>query len=94
MQIEITGDNMKVSEHLRDITEKKLQRLTSHYDQITHVHIVFRIDKLDQTAEGQVSVPGQVLHASATSETVFHSVDMLMDKLLRQITKHKEKAGH
>ena len=92
MQIEITGHNIKVSDHLRDLTEKKLHRLCHHYDHITHVHIVFRIDKLEQTAEGQLSVPGQILHASATSESVFHSVDLLMDKLLRQVTKHKEKS--
>lgn len=91
MQIEISAQNMEVTDALREYTEGKLDRITSHLDTITSIHITFKVEKHQQIAEGQVLCPGHAVHASADSETMYKSVDLLMDKLVRQITKLKEK---
>ncbi len=92
MQTQITGHNMEVTPTLRKIVEKKLARLLNHHaDLITNIHIKLSINKLSQDAEGQIAIPGNSIHASAQSEDMYKTIDLLMDKLTRQLNKHKEK---
>ena len=91
MKPQLTGHHVEVTEALKEFTEKKLERLKAHASSITHIHIVFSVDKLNHTAEGQIAVPGQTLQASATDENMYNAVDALVDKLSRQLTKYKEK---
>ena len=95
MQIQITGHNIEVTPALRELTEKKLKRLKSHVETITNIHITFNIDKINQVAEGQITLPGSVIHAKAKSDNMYHTIDTLIDKLMRQLDKYKEKlTGH
>ena len=66
MQTQITGHNIEITNALREFTEKKLQRLQKHVDNITSVHITFDVDKDDQIVEGQIVVPGSTIHAKAS----------------------------
>lgn len=93
MQIQITGRNsMEVTEALRDFTNKKLQsRLERFADKITSTQITFSVDKLRQCVEAQIAIPGTEVVASAESDDMYKSVDELVDKLVRQLTRHKEK---
>ena len=91
MKPQLTGHHVEVTEALKEFTEKKLARLKAHASSITHIHIVFSVDKLNHTAEGQIAVPGQTLQASATDENMYNAVDALVDKLSRQLVKYKEK---
>ena len=91
MKPQLTGHHVEVTEALKEFTEKKLARLKAHASSITHIHIVFSVDKLNHTAEGQIAVPGQTLQASATDENMYNAVDALIDKLSRQLVKYKEK---
>ena len=91
MQLNITGHNMELTPALRAFTEKKFQRLKAHQDTITSTHITFNSDKLNQIAEAQIHVPGHTIIAKAESDNIYASIDLLMDKLLRQLNKYKEK---
>ena len=55
------------------------------------MHVVLSVEKLDQRAEATAHVSGAELFADATSGDLYAAIDMLADKLDRQIVKHKEK---
>lgn len=94
MQINITGHRMDVTPAIRAFTEEKFQRLERHFDHITAIHVVFDVEKLRQIAEATVFISKGEMHASSESEDLYAAIDSLVDKLNRQLMKHKEKLLH
>lgn len=95
MNIQITGHNIDVTPALREFAEKKLKRLKKHMNNITNIHVTFNIDKLSQIVEAQVMLPGNKIHAKAKSNDMYHAVDELIHKLIRQLDKYRDKlTGH
>jgi putative sigma-54 modulation protein len=92
MQLNISGHHVEVTEALRSYTSEKLGKLERHYDHITNVHVVLSVEKMRQRAEATMHVSGAELFADADSEDMYAAIDMLTDKLDRQLIKHKEKA--
>ena len=91
MHISISGQHLDVTDAIRDYTESKLDRLTRHSDAITRIEIVLRVEKERQIAEASIHVAGGDLHASSQHEDMYAAIDLLTDKLDRQLLKHKEK---
>lgn len=91
MQINITGHHVELTPALREFVEKKFSKLERYFDQIVAVHVTLTVDKLRQIAESAISVSGGEIHAKSDSEDMYASIDQLMDKLERQLIKHKEK---
>ncbi|KTC82770.1 ribosome hibernation-promoting factor, HPF/YfiA family [Legionella cincinnatiensis] len=91
MQINITGHHMDVTPAIRAFTEEKFDKLERHFDQITSINVVFGVEKLRQIAEATVYVAKGELHASSESDDLYTAIDTLIDKLDRQLIKHKEK---
>ncbi|KTD68724.1 MULTISPECIES: ribosome hibernation promoting factor [Legionella] len=94
MQINITGHHIDVTPALRAFTEEKFDKLERHFDHITSINVVLNVEKLRQIAEATVHVTKGELHASAESEDLYTAIDTLIDKLERQLSKHKEKNQH
>ncbi|MYE85664.1 MAG: ribosome-associated translation inhibitor RaiA [Gammaproteobacteria bacterium] len=92
MQLSISGHHIDVSNALRDYVTAKLRKLERHYDQITNLHVVLSVEKLSQRAEATAHVSGAELFADAVADDLYAAIDMLLDKLDRQVIKHKEKA--
>ena len=91
MQLSISGRHIDVTDALKDYVTGKVTKLERHYDHITNIHVVLSVNKLDQKAEATAHVSGAELFADAVSEDLYAAVDMLVDKLDRQVIKHKEK---
>ncbi|KTD23850.1 ribosome-associated, sigma 54 modulation protein [Legionella lansingensis] len=91
MQISFTGHNVDVTPALRAFTVDKFNKLERHFDKITSIHVVFDIEKLNQIAEASIQVAKGELHARAESDDLYSAIDALIDKLDRQLIKHKEK---
>lgn len=92
MQINLTGHNVEVTPALRTYTEEKLNKLARHFSKITSIHVVFDIEKLSQVVEASIMITKGEVHARAESEDMYASIDSLIDKLDRQLLKHKEKS--
>ena len=58
---------------------------------ITNVHVVLSVEKLRQKAEATVQITGNTLHAECENEDMYAAIDSMVDKLDRQVKKHKEK---
>lgn len=91
MQINLTGHHIDVTEPMRNYVESKFARLERRFDNINNVYVVLSVEKLRQKAEATMNVNAGELVATAEHEDMYAAIDALVDKLDRQIIKHKEK---
>lgn len=91
MQVNISGHHVELTSALRDYVSKKLDKLVGHYDHITNVQITLSVEKMRQCAEATFHISGANVVASAEHEDMYAAIDLLTDKLDRQLVKHKEK---
>lgn len=91
MQINISGHHIEVTSAMSDYVNNKLKKLSRHHDRITSINVILSVDKLKQKAEATVHVSGKDLFADAQSDDMYPAIDLLSDKLDRQLIKHKEK---
>lgn len=91
MQYSVTGHHVDVSKALREYVGQKLEKLERHFDHLTDIHCILTVEKLRHKAEATVHLTGGTLHASAVQEDMYAAIDGLIDKLDRQVRKHKEK---
>ncbi len=91
MQIDFTGHRLEITPALKQYTIDKFERLERHFSKIMSVNVTFNVEKLRHIAEASISVPKAELRASCNSENLYSAIDELVDKLDRQIIKHKEK---
>ncbi len=91
--INFTGHNVEVTDPLKSLTIKKLQRLQQHYDRlrITSIDITFNVENLSQIVEANIRIPGSTIHAKAEAQDMYAAVDFLVGKLDKQLNKHKSK---
>ena len=92
MRINISGHHVEVTQPLKDYVMSKFERLERHFDQITNVDVTLVVEKMVQKAEASVHVAGADLFADSEDQDMYAAIDGLVDKLDRQIIKHKEKA--
>ena len=91
MQLNLTGHHVDITDSLRDYVNEKLAKLERHFENMTQVNVVLTVEKQQQRAEASVSVAKGHLFADATTENMYAAIDALIDKLDRQLIKHKEK---
>jgi putative sigma-54 modulation protein len=91
MQINLSGHHVDVTPALRDYVATKFERLERHFDHMTNVHVVLTVEKLRQKAEAKVHVTGNDLFAQVEHEDMYAAIDELIDKIDRQVCKHKER---
>ena len=91
MQLTVSGHHVDVSAALRDYVDSKLAKLSRHFDQMTDIHCVLTVEKLLHKAEATIHLAGGTIYADSVASDMYAAVDGLVDKLSRQITKHKEK---
>lgn len=91
MQLNITGHHVDLTDSLQNYVESKFEKLERHFDNVTNVHVILSVEKLRQKAEATIHISGADLYADSEEEDMYSAIDLLVDKLDRQIKKHKEK---
>ncbi|MBU2968132.1 ribosome hibernation promoting factor [Pseudoalteromonas sp. C2R02] len=91
MQLNLTGRHVNITDPLRDYVTNKFAKLERHFDHINNVHVILDIEKLSQKAEATLHVNGGELFATSEHADMYAAIDGLIDKLDRQVIKHKEK---
>lgn len=93
MQFSIRGQHIEVTEALKDYVDKKLSRLEKYFDAppTSEGHVTLSVIRGLHTVEVTIQLPGVVLRAEDRSEDMYSSIDAVVDKLERQIRKHKTK---
>lgn len=92
MQINVTGHHVDITPALESYVRSKLERLAKHGDGLNVMHVVLTVDsKLEHRADATLQLRGNKLFAYAVAADMYAAIDALGDKLVRQVTKHKEK---
>ncbi|GLX84396.1 ribosomal subunit interface protein [Thalassotalea loyana] len=91
MQINLSGHHVEVTDSMREYVNTKFAKLERHFDHINNVHVVLNVEKLQQIAEATLHLNGGEIHASSDNKDMYAAIDALVDKLDRQVIKHKEK---
>lgn len=93
MQVIVTGHHLEITEALRAHIDSKFEKLARHFDNVSDVHVILSVEKLVQKAEATLQLNGAKFFAEDHQEDMYVAIDNMVDKLDRQIIKHKEKAG-
>lgn len=91
MNLNVSGHHLEVTPALRSYVEAKISRVTRHFDHVIDAHVILTADKLRQKAEVTLHVPGKDLHCECEEEDLYAAIDVLADKLDRQVLKYKDK---
>ncbi|MER2511938.1 MAG: ribosome-associated translation inhibitor RaiA, partial [Nitrosomonas ureae] len=91
MNLKLTGNHVEITDAMRDYVTSKISKVTRHFDHVIDVSVILSVEKLKQKAEANVHVRGKDIFVETDSEDMYASIDSLVDKLDRQILKHKEK---
>jgi putative sigma-54 modulation protein len=95
MKFSIRGEHLDVTEALRDYVEKKLRRLERYFEAplTSEVFVTLSVIKGMQSVEVTIPLSGVLLRAEERNEDMYASIDLVVDKLERQIRKHKTKTN-
>ena len=91
MNLNLTGHHLDITPALRDYIVAKLDRVTRHFDHVIDVNVVLSVDKLQHRVEVNLHTRGKDIHVEAIEGDMYAAIDALIDKLDRQVVKHKEK---
>jgi putative sigma-54 modulation protein len=91
MNVQITGHHLEVTPAIRDYVSNKLTRITRHFDHVIDTKVMLSVEPLKHRAEMTVHVPGKDIHCEATQENLYAAIDLLIDKVDRQVIEHKKK---
>lgn len=94
MQLAFTGRNVEVTPALKNYATEKFQKLERRHVQVSKAAVTFHIENVTHKAEATIHVNGHDFHASAEGSDMYAAIDELIDKLIAQVTKHKEKTQH
>ena len=91
MQINVSGRQIEVTDSLRDYAAEKIGRVQKHFDHVITAHVVLHVERKLHKADATLHATGTTLAASAEAADMYAAIDLLADKLNRQVLKHKEK---
>jgi putative sigma-54 modulation protein len=95
MQLSVKGRNLEVTDALRQYAEEKLGRLTKYLEQIVSVSVVLSVEKHRHLAEVTLRVRELTIRAEESTADLYSSIDLVAEKLERQILRYKERiVGH
>jgi putative sigma-54 modulation protein len=91
MNLNLTGNHLEITPAIRDYVIAKLDRVTRHFDHVIDVNVVMSVAKLRHKVEVNLHARGKDIHVEAVEPDMYAAIDALVDKLDRQVLRHKEK---
>ena len=91
MNLHLTGHHVEITPAIRDYVVAKLERINRHFDHVIDVNVIMTVEKLDQKIEANVHLSGKDIHVQAHDADMYAAIDALIDKLDRQVIRHKER---
>jgi ribosome hibernation promoting factor len=99
MRLEVKGKNVDVTPDLREYAERKVGKLAKQLATPTHVEVELAVERnpsiaSNHVAEATIWTKGPVLRAREASSDMKASIDLLVDKLERQVKRYRQKRRH
>ena len=89
MNLNVSGHHLEVTPALRSYLQSKLGRISRHFDQVLDAHVILTVSKMRQKAEVTLHVRGKELHCESEEDDLYAAIDLLADKLDRQVLRYK-----
>lgn len=95
MEYNIRGENIEVTQALKDYVEKKLSRVEKYFntDPTSPASVVMTVFRDEHRVEVTIPFPGVLLRAEEKSPDMYASIDLVVEKLERQIRKYKTRVN-
>jgi len=94
MLVRVSGRNIDLTQAMKDYVNKKIKRLEKYLEEPINIQVVLTIEKFRQIAEVSISSKSGNFYGSEESHDIYASIDMVVDKLERQVRRKKEKLQH
>lgn len=91
MAINVRGKNLDITPALKDYVEKRVSKVTKYFDKTGDISVILKVEKGRHQVEVTVPVNGILLRGEESTPDMYASIDQVVDKLERQIEKHKTK---
>lgn len=91
MNLNLSGHHVEITPAIREHVLSKLGKIKRHFDNVIDVNVVLSVDKLVQKAEANVHLSGKTIFVECDDANLYVAIDALIEKLDRQISKHKGK---
>ncbi len=91
MQITVTGRHMELTPTLKDHVQSKVNKLNKYLENILEAHVVLSVEKYRHIAEITIHLDGVNINSKGETNDMYASIDQVMEKIERQITKRKSK---
>ena len=97
MHIYVNGRNIEITDAIKAYVKEKFGKVANHYDQIQGIEVVLSVIKNPaasgrHVAEVSCKMATGAIHCEESAESMYASIDLLADKLDRQVKKHKDKS--
>ena len=97
MHLHVNGRNIEITDAIKAYVKEKLGKVVNHYDQITAIDVVLSVIKNPaatgkHVAEVSCKMNTGVVRCEESAESMYESIDLLADKLDRQVKKFKDKS--
>ncbi len=91
MQISVSFRNVDPSDHLKGYAENRMARLKKYMDEPIEIYLVLSIQKFRHTADVTISANGMKIKAQEETGDLYSAIDMVLDKIEKQVKRHREK---
>jgi putative sigma-54 modulation protein len=91
MNLNVSGHHVDVTPAILSYVRAKLDRISRHFDHVIDAHVILTVDKIRQKAECTLHVRGKDLHCECEEDDLYAAIDLLADKLDRQVLRYKDK---
>ena len=92
VKVSVTFRHTKPTDALKQYAEEKIHRVGKYFFQPLQAHVVLAVDsKGCQMAEVELHTHGTMIHGKEQTADLYSAIDLVMDKIERQIRKRKEK---
>lgn len=97
MHIHVNGKNIEITDAIKAYVKEKLGKVANHYDQVTAIDVILTVIKNPAAsgkhiAEVSCKLNGKNIHVEESAESMYASIDLVADKLDRQVKKFKDKS--
>jgi len=89
--ISISGRHVEVTPDVREYAEKKMAKMPRYYNRIQAIEVILGHESDSFSVEVVISADGAPIVAREVGPDTFALIDLVSDKLERQLTRHKER---
>ena len=90
MNLNITGHQLSITTALKNYIDQTFMKNQRHFCDRLDVHMVLEVKKLVNKVEITTRLPGKDLHVEVENSNMYRAIDLIAQKMDRQIIKYKE----